>query len=104
MPPVEIPKDLIGPKIAAEILHSHLSTVYRLIHSGRLRGWWRGGTRHMVSKADVLALFEPIKARPEVETASLIRQRVEKAREELRQMGVRVDGETGPRKNGTKHS
>jgi excisionase family DNA binding protein len=86
----EIPKDLISPKAASKILHCHLATVYRLVHSGRLRSWWRGGTRHLVSEADVRALFEPLAVRPEVETATEARRRVEKAREELRARGIRA--------------
>lgn len=56
----DIPADLLGPRAAARLLGCHLSTLYRMIHDGRLRAWRLGGTHLRVSRADALALLEPV--------------------------------------------
>ena len=58
------PADLIGTKQAARILKTHLSTIYRLIHSGKLRAWSRCGTRHLLSEADVREQLRPFTPPP----------------------------------------
>jgi excisionase family DNA binding protein len=49
-----LPKDIIDVQAAARLLSVHVSCIYRLITSGRLRSWRVGG-RYKLSKADVLA-------------------------------------------------
>ena len=59
-----IPNDLISLRAAADLLGCHLATIYRWIlpragQPPRLRHWRRAGTRKFVSRAELLALFQP---------------------------------------------
>ena len=86
------PRDLITPREAARLVGTHLSTVHRWLHSGRLRGWRRAGTRYLVSRAEVLAVIQPV-AVGEVETPRTAAEdaaAAERAREYLRARGYRV--------------
>lgn len=66
----EVPGDLITPKEAAQLLHIHQATLYRMISDGRLAAWKRGGTRFFVSRAAVLGIFTPPRNVPEDRLAS----------------------------------
>ena len=68
----DVPPDLIGTAEALALLpgtgasgRMALGSYYRLISGGHLRAWRLGG-RYYVSKAEVLALLEPVR----VQTAS----------------------------------
>jgi excisionase family DNA binding protein len=54
------PEDLITPRQAAKLLHCHIATVYRYVLQGKLPCWRRAQCHHLVSRRDVLALFEPV--------------------------------------------
>src|SRR5262245_23395632 len=63
----DIPPDLIGTAEALTHLpgtgasgRMALGSLYRLIHAGQLRSWKLGG-RYYVSRAEVLALLEPVR-------------------------------------------
>jgi excisionase family DNA binding protein len=86
---MSLPDDLISPKTAAKILRSHISTVYRLIHSGKLRSFRRAGTRHLVSRADVEALLVEETPAPRLETSADVARRRKEAIDRLRQAGLR---------------
>jgi excisionase family DNA binding protein len=50
-----LPEDAIDTQEAAGLLRSSRSLIYRMVADGRLDGWAIGGTRVMVSRAQVLA-------------------------------------------------
>jgi len=63
------PEDLLPAREAVRLLPGarrgkavHIATLYRLVHSGRLRAWRVGGRLH-VSAAEVRALVEPVTPR-----------------------------------------
>lgn len=61
------PNDLITPREAARLLRAHISLIYRCVQDGRLRAWRVAGSRYAVSKADVLALVQEVRARPRID-------------------------------------
>lgn len=86
-----VPDDLITPKAAAKLVNVHISSVYRWVLSGKLKGYRRAGSRYLVSRADVLGMIQPV----EVEAPDRPRTRREeeeaarRAVEELRRQGIR---------------
>ena len=54
------PEDLISPHEAAKIVHCHVATIWRWVHQGKIRAWKRGGSRYLLSKADLLEQLEPV--------------------------------------------
>ncbi len=63
---IEIPADLITLKEAARLARNcHKNTILRWVLSGRLPAWRIGsGRMYYVSRADVLALFQPVEVDP----------------------------------------
>lgn len=56
----EIPSDLISIKQAARLVNgTHVATIRRWIHAGKLPAYRLAGTRLLVSRADVLNLIQP---------------------------------------------
>ena len=56
----ELPADLIDTKAAAQLAGGcHLTAVHRWIKAGKVRGWDRLG-RLFVSRAEIVALFQPV--------------------------------------------
>jgi excisionase family DNA binding protein len=98
---MDTPTDLICVNEACKLVPSprgkrtHLSTVYRMIFSGRLRAW-KNGRWYFVSRQEILDLLKPVPAdlagrrqrkpptRAEVDEA----ERRRRVKEELRRMGV----------------
>jgi excisionase family DNA binding protein len=82
--------ELITTRQAANLLQTHVSTIYRWILSGKLPAWRRGG-RHVVKKADLLAMLVPVipeKDRPkELPTAKEQRAADKWTQEMLRRAG-----------------
>lgn len=65
----ETPGDLIGLADAARLVPSsragkrtHVSTIWRWVQGGRLRGW-KLGRLTFVSKGELLGLFKPVQTR-----------------------------------------
>jgi excisionase family DNA binding protein len=85
-----LPGDLISAKSAAHLIAVHISTIYRYIHTGRLRSYWIAGTRHRVRRADVEGLLVLVNPREEVPTMQAVSREHEKAMEELRARGLRI--------------
>jgi len=84
-----IPADLIGLAEAAQLLPSrkpgrklHVTSLYRWIADGKLRGWRIGG-HYFVSRADVLALPELAVASVGLVSAGQRRGEIEAARARL---------------------
>jgi excisionase family DNA binding protein len=64
------PDDTVSPKQAARLLKTHVSTIYRLIGSGKLRSFKHPGTRHLLSRRAVLALLVEEKHGPREQEGS----------------------------------
>jgi excisionase family DNA binding protein len=59
-PDQSIPADLITVAQASKLLNNtHRATIRRWILRGKLRAYTLGGTRWVVSRADVLAMIQP---------------------------------------------
>ena len=87
-PPAPPPDDLIPPKAAATVIQAHVATIYRLIHSGQLPAY-RRGCRYFVSRADVLAVLQPVQPAPPVDVYE--EERISAATmERLRAQGYRI--------------
>jgi predicted site-specific integrase-resolvase len=59
---MQIPDDLVPVKVGKRLLRCSASTLYRLVKSGRLKGWRRAASRILVSKREceaLLVLIEP---------------------------------------------
>jgi excisionase family DNA binding protein len=88
----DTPEDLITPKEAAAILHCHPGTVYRYIEREELHAWKRGsGRRMLLSRAAVVALLEPVGAKPKEEVVPTRKQesaRQRRTREILAKAGM----------------
>jgi excisionase family DNA binding protein len=61
-------KDVLDVQAAARILGVHVSCIYRLITSKRLRAWRVGG-RYKLSKSDVLAQISCTLSEPKEEVS-----------------------------------
>lgn len=61
-----LPADAMTTGQAAKMIGVATQTVYTWAKSGKIRGWWVG-ERIIVSRADVLAMVQPLK--PEVSDA-----------------------------------
>ena len=88
-----VPADLLSPKAAARLLDIHISTLYRWVLTGRLKSYWRGGCRRLISRADLLALIRPAEAPRPVAFGAQERERLARqrhAQEVLRQAGFRT--------------
>ena len=86
---MSLPTDLIEPKVAARLLRCNVSTIYRWILKGKLRAWRRGGTRHLVRRADVEGmLVEEVPAMP-LDGEQERERRGREAAERLRAGGMR---------------
>lgn len=89
-PATAIPDDLISPTEAAKLLKCHVASVYRRILDGTLPAWrMRGAGRkggRKVSRADVLALWEPVQPKGIARRSESVVEKVAKARwlEEIR--------------------
>lgn len=88
----DLPDDLIDTAHAARIARSNIRTVFRWIITGKVQGWRRCG-RWFVSRADIVALFEPaaaVTARPArlVPTRREHTRRQRQAQEFLRERGI----------------
>lgn len=59
-----LPGDLVTPREAARILRVHISTVYRWVLHGQLRGWKRAGWRYLVSRKDVEGMVAEVVVGP----------------------------------------
>lgn len=86
--PSPVPSDLVTPKAAAAAIHAHVATVYRLIHSGRLKAYKRG-CRYLVSRNAALSLLEPVEVQPQPDAYAGDRQRAA-TNERLRSLGYDV--------------
>lgn len=58
-----IPNDLVDTRTAARIAGVHVSSVYRWVLSGRLRGWKRAGARYLISRADLAGMLREVRPR-----------------------------------------
>jgi excisionase family DNA binding protein len=56
-----VPNDLIDAKAGARLVGVHVSTIYRWVLTGRLRGY-RVGSRYRVSRAAVLGMVVEVRA------------------------------------------
>ncbi len=86
---MSLPTDLITPKAAARLLHAHVASVYRWITQGKLRSWKRAGTRHLVNRADVLALLVQEEPAVRLESSGEGAKRYEEAVQRLKESGLR---------------
>lgn len=87
-PPPPPPDDLIVPLAASKLIRSHVATIYRLIHSGELRAYKRGA-RYLVSRADVLALLQPVQPAAKIDVYE--EERISAATtERLRALGYKI--------------
>lgn len=89
----DIPDDLITVKEAARLVHNtHTATIRRWVLNGKLQGYTLAGTRWLVSRADVLALIQPLTKPRKAPAIESPRQRGRRERDTdrvLRAAGVR---------------
>src|SRR5262249_36057706 len=92
-PAPDVPDDLITVNAACQLIPGtregrplHVATFYRWITAGRVRAW-RVNRRWCVSRAEVLAMFEPNAVRPELETRAAQQRRQREAERQLRAAG-----------------
>ncbi len=90
------PADLITPRQAARILRRHVSTIFRWIHTSRIRAWKVGTERFSVSEAEVRAQVRRFRPAPLPAQKDEVNRDHEAAIAYLRAHGVIKDGE-GPR-------
>lgn len=87
----EIPSDLITTKEAARVANNtHIATIRRWIHSGKLKGYRLAGYQFLVSRADVLNLIQPhVKHKPAAPpTKREMTQRQKRTRDTLEREGM----------------
>ena len=67
----------------------NLATAYLWIRKGRIRAW-RINHRYMVSRADVLALLEPVTVQPDLPERDRYSVPPEIVEANLRRMGIKI--------------
>lgn len=86
--------DLLKPTEAAQLLRVHVAQVYRWVGSGLLpsqRTPTKRGRGHLrIERADVLALLQPVRLKPElrIEGARQAAQRRRETRQTLAEFGL----------------
>ena len=79
------PNDPISPREAAKLLGVHISAVYRWLDHGRLLFWELPSGHRRVSRAEVLALPKPGKARKPVAFQAVDGQAVASLKQQTRE-------------------
>lgn len=75
-------------KQASKLIHVHISTIYRWVTDGRLRGYRLAVARYRVRQADVLALVVEVVPERMPESAADRRRGHERAMDDLRRAGL----------------
>ena len=91
-----IPSDAVTPTQAAKELDASVSSIYRVLHAGKIRSWRKAGFRYLISLGEVKAYFSPVRVEISKEITDKPRTRGEElavseaAKQQLREQGWKV--------------
>jgi excisionase family DNA binding protein len=83
-----MPNDLITPTQAAKLVKTHVSTIFRWIHRGRLPAFRRAGSRFLIRLSDLRGVLEPTRPSPTQPTENVLSG--EACKQFLRSRGYKI--------------